>query len=426
MDSSHIGLIGLLVVLLILSACFSSSETAYSSLNAIRLKQMAKSKEKNAVRAYSNYNNFTALITTILIGNNLVNILATSIATSLAMELYGSAGVAIATAVMTLALLTFGEIAPKIIAKSKSESIALHMACIMHVLTILFKPICIVVEKLEKYFEKKLEIENVTATEDELLEIVSTIEQEGVLEQEERELIESVIEFDDKNVREIMVPKEKVVFIYDNATFEQLKKVLKEHKLSRLPIVSYDTLEVIGILRVRDVLDALLDDEEVTISSLMEPPTFVSQRKKLPQVLEDIQKSREHMAIVEESQTSHVFVGIVTLEDVLEELVGEIYDEYDTLPHHVVEIGHHTFEIDGLVALADFFRTYGEDQEVPDTNARYFMAWVHELNDYRKVRKGREITFENLEIKVLDVIDGMATKIELQILSVNDDDEILQ
>lgn len=425
MDGSHIGLIITLVVLITLSACFSASETAYSSLNVIRLKQMARNGDRRAKTAYANVKNFTSLITTILIGNNVVNILATSIMTSLATELLASAGVAVATGVMTVLILAFGEITPKIVAKAKAEHIALLMAKPLSIMITVFHPITFFVEKIQAHWEKKLEIETVTATEDELLEIVSTIEQEGVLEQEERELIESVIEFDDKNVRDIMVPRDKVVFLYDNATYDQLKMILREHKLSRLPIISYETTEVVGILRVRDVLDALLQEQDIIIKELMQPPVFVSQRKKLPAVLEDIQKSREHMAIVEESQTSHVYVGIVTLEDVLEELVGEIYDEYDPLPNHVLEIGHHTFQIDGKVGLIDFFDTYVDDQNAPKTGARTFSAWVFELNSHRKVRKGREIAFENFEIKVLDTKDGMASKIELTILSYNDDEELL-
>ena len=426
MDGSHIGLLILLVILIALSACFSSAETAYSSLNVIRLKQMAKSGNKKAKTAYANAKNFTAVITTILIGNNVVNILATSILTSLATELIkGAAGVAVATGVMTVLILAFGEITPKIVAKAKAENIALLMAKPLSILVTVLRPISFVVEKIEQHWEEKLQIENVTATEDELLEIVSTIEQEGVLEQEERELIESVIEFDDKNVRDIMVPRDQVVFLYDNATYDQLKTTLHDHKFSRLPVISYETTQVVGILRVRDVLDALLEGKEVVIKDLMQPPVFVTQRKKLPAVLEDIQKSREHIAIVEESQTSHVYVGIVTLEDVLEELVGEIYDEYDPLPNHVLEIGLHTFEIDGKVSLIDFFDTYVEDQDVPDTKARTFAAWIYELNNHRKVRKGREIEFENFEIKVLDTKDGMASRIELTILSYNDDEELL-
>lgn len=425
MDSSHYHYLILsliLVVLIAFSALFSSTETAYSSVNQIRLKQMAKNGNKRAKEAYNNTKKFTALITTILIGNNIVNILATSIATMLFTELFSSAGVGIATAVMTILILVFGEVTPKIFAKAKAEDVTLFMAKPMKWMTIFFRPISFLVESAEKHWEKKMDIEQVTATEDELLEIVSTIEHEGVLEQEERELIESVIEFDDKNVRDIMVPRDKVVFLYDNATFAQLKEILNVHKLSRLPVISYKTTEVVGILRIRDVLDALLSDQEVVIADLMCNPVFVSQRKKLPAVLEDIQKSREHMAIVTESMNSHVFVGIITLEDVLEELVGEIYDEYDPLPNHVIEIGLHTFEIDTNINLIDFFDTYVEDQEPPHTKARNFAAWIYELNDHRKVRKGREITFENFEIKVLETEDGMATRIELQILSQQEDE----
>ncbi len=424
-SGSHIFLIIALLVLISISAIFSSTETAFSSVNMIRLKQMAKNGNKKAKTAYNISKNFTAAITTILIGNNVVNILATSLATSLFTEIFGASGVAVATGIMTILILIFGEIAPKIIAKSKSETVVLLMAKPLSILITIFRPISSIVEKIEDAWEKKMNIENVTATEDELLEIVSTIEQEGVLEQEERELIESVIEFDDKNVRDIMVPKDQVVFLYDNETYDQLKVVLKNHKLSRLPIISYETLEVVGILRVRDVLDALLEEREICIKELMQEPEFVTQRKKLPDVLEQIQKSREHMAIVEESKTSHVFVGIVTLEDVLEELVGEIYDEYDPLPNHVIEIGHHTFVIDAKVNLVDFFDRYVEDQELPKTKSRTFATWIYELNGMRKVRKGRELEYENFEIKVLDTKDGMTTRLELQIKSFNDDDDLL-
>lgn len=419
MDSSHSMIVILILILLIiLSGVFSSTETAYSSLNLIRVKQMAKNGNHKAKTAYNNTKKFTALITTILIGNNIVNTLATSLATMILTSFFGeSGGIVIATGVMTFLILIFGEVGPKIIAKAQSEKVALFMAQPLKILMFVFRPICYAVEKVEQYWEKNSNNEQVTATEDELLEIVSTIEQEGVLEQEERELIESVIEFDDKYVRDIMVSKEDVKFVYDNTSFEQLKEILSKHKLSRLPVLSYDTAEVIGILRVRDVLDAMLNNQEIEIKELMRNPVFVTQRKKLPAILEEIQKSREHMLIVTESLTSNVFVGILTLEDVLEELVGEIYDEYDPLPNHVFEIGLHTFQIDGNVNLIEFFDTYAEEQEAPKTKARTFSSWIYELNQNRKVRKGRELEFENLKMKVLETKDGVAVKIELQILS---------
>lgn len=424
MDGSQILIYAItLIVLLGLSACFSSTETAYSSSNSIRLKQMAKNGNKKAKIAYNITKKFTSAIATILIGNNIVNILATSLATSLFTALYGDLGVAVATIVMTVLVLVFGEILPKVLAKSNAEAVSLFMAKPLSILMFIFKPITSLVVFFEDLYEEKAGVEeSVTATEDELLEIVSTIEQEGVLEQEERELIESVIEFDDTTVKDVMVPREKVVFLYDNATFEQLKKVLKVHKLSRFPIVSYESLEVVGIINIRDVFDCILNGQEVVIQNLMRKPIYVSQRRKLPQVLETIQKSREHMAVVVESVNSRNFVGILTLEDVLEEIVGEIYDEHDVLPNHILEIGHHTFVVDGNVPLFEFFDDYVEDQEMPNTKSRTIGAWITELNGGRKVRKNREIEFENFEIKVLETKDGIATKAEICISSYVDDE----
>ena len=424
MNDSQILIYGItLFVLVCLSACFSSTETAYSSNNSIRLKQMAKNGNKKAKVAYNITKKFTSAIATILIGNNIVNILSTSLATSLFTALYGDMGVAIATVVMTVLILIFGEILPKVIAKAKPESVSLMMAKPLSILMTIFKPITLLVVWIEEKWEEKAGLtETVTATEDELLEIVSTIEQEGVLEQEERELIESVIEFDDTTVKDVMVPREQVIFLYDNATFDQLKMILQTYKLSRFPIVSYESLEVIGILNIRDVFDCFLNGKEVNIKKLMRKPICVSQRRKLPQVLETIQKSREHMAVVVENTNSKNFVGILTLEDVLEEIVGEIYDEYDVLPNHILEIGHHTFIVDGNVPLYEFFDNYVEDQELPNTKARTISAWISELNGGRKLRKNREIEYENFEIKVLETKDGVARKVEICISSYVDEE----
>lgn len=413
MDYVHLCLIIILIILVSLSAVFSSSETAFNCVNAIRLKNLGKEGNKRAALAYSIYKNQTAAITTILIGNNIVNILATAIATSLFESIFPDFGVALATVVMTITVLIFGEITPKVFAQNKPEEVCMKTARFMHILIKIFKPLSLLVVKVQEAWESKSGIENVTATEDELLEIVNTIEHEGVLEQEERELIESVIEFDDKTIRDIMVNFENVVWLYDNATYDDLKELLMENKLSRFPIIDHKTLKVIGVLLVRDVLEALLQGEEIVITEMMKEVNYVSQWKKLPSVLEEIQKNREHMLIVVESNKSENFVGIVTLEDLLEELVGEIYDEYDELPKHVVEYGHHTFEIEGKVSLKNFFKEYLEDETMPDTNARNFSLWVYELAGDKKVRKGKVLNYANYKIKVLETIDGFARKIEL-------------
>lgn len=429
MESHQVGsLLLVLGVLIFLSACFSATETAFSSVNGIRLKNMSKEGNAKATRAYKVYRNGTATITTILIGNNIVNILATAIATSLATSLYGDKGVAIATILMTIFVLIFGEITPKVIAKSKPEAITLFMSPLIQLLTLVFTPINTIVIGVQSKFESGNDDERVTATENELLEIVSTIEQEGVLEQEERELIESVIEFDDTSVHDVMVARDDVVWIYDNANLLDIVRILKENKLSRFPVISHVNLKVIGILHVRDIFDIYLDKdksiEDIIVKDMISEPVFVSQRKKLPQALEQLQKARVHMAIVTESAKVNNFVGVVTMEDMIEEIVGEIYDEHDTLPDHVIEIGLHKYEIDGEVNLTHFFDQYLEDEELPTTKAKTIDQWVYELAGNKKVRKGKELEYEHIELKVLATKDGLATKVEMTVYTAIEDDEM--
>ncbi len=413
-------------ILISLSACFSATETAFSTVNAIRLKNMAKEKNAKAARAYKVYKNGTATITTILIGNNIVNILATAIATSLFSSLYGEVGVAIATVVMTVLVLIFGEITPKVLAKSNPEKITLFMAPFIQGLTTLFTPVNFVVISVQNKFEKGNHDERVTATETELLEIVSTIEQEGVLEQEERELIESVIEFDDTSVHDVMVPRDDVIWIYDNANLLDIIDIMKQNKLSRFPVISHVTLKVIGVLHVRDIFDVYLDNskniEDIKVVEMLSEPVFISQRKKLPQALEELQKARVHMGVVIESAKVDNFVGVVTVEDMIEEIVGEIYDEHDTLPDHVIEIGLHKYEIDGEVNLTHFFDEFLEDETLPITKAKSIDQWVNELAGNKKVRKGKELAYEHIELKVLATREGLATKVEMTVYTAVEED----
>lgn len=422
MDSQEIGLCIILAILIFMSACFSSTETAFTSVNGIRLKNMAKEGNAKAKLAYQIYKEDTSAITTILIGNNIVNILATAIATDLFTTLFGAAGVAVATGIMTVVILLFGEITPKVLAKSSPEKYCMMMARIMKILMVIFRPITKIVVGLQDKWEEGGE-EKVTATEDELLEIVNTIEQEGELEQEERELIENVIEFDDTSVHDVMVPRDNVIWIYDNADEETLKKLFLEYRLSRFPVISHETLKVVGIIMLRDVFDCMLYNKEIVITELMSDPVFVSQRKKLPQAMEELQKSRVHMAIVTESNKVDNFVGIATLEDMIEEIVGEIYDEYDTLPDHVFEIGLHTFEVDCKINLAHFFDEYLEDEILPKTKAKTIAQWIYELNGEKRVRKGREIEYENFEIKVLETEEGYATRAVITVYTAVEEEE---
>ncbi|MFV0255815.1 MAG: hemolysin family protein [Erysipelotrichaceae bacterium] len=404
--------VSILVLLLFLSAIFSATETAFSSANIIRIKQQAIHDRKSA-RAYYLLKDFTSVITAILICNNVVNILATSLATYVLSLYFNEMGVLIATVAMTIMIVLFGEITPKLLAKQHAERFVLFMTPIILGIIFILKPFIKIAVNVQDTFVD--EDDNVTATEEELIQIVHTIEKEGVLDQDERELIESAIQFDDKKVREAMIPLANVTFVYDNSTQKQVLEVINRHKYSRIPVVSYKTLQAVGVIRERDVLEVLIRNKKVVLKDLIRPAITVSQRTYLPDLLEQLQKSREHMAIVVETKKNDNFIGIITLEDIIEELVGEIYDEYDDLPNQVIEIGHHTYEVDGNTPIKQFFSEYLD--ELAPTASRNFEAWVLEIAEEKKLRVGTELDYKNFYFKIIEMDKGKITKIEFQELS---------
>ncbi len=423
MDSSQSTMLVGLIVLFVFSAIFSASETAFSSLNSIRLKQYVKNNVKNAQQALELVNDYTHVITTILIGNNIANIAMTTFATLLFTSLFkGNLALSISMTALTIMILLFAEILPKVLAKQHPESFAIFFTPFLMVFRFLFAPIAMLMSLAEDVILKQGDAK-VTATEDELVEIVQTIEMEGVLDQEERELIESAINFDDKTVREIMKPRDQVVFLFDNASPEQILNAVSTHKFSRIPVISYEGLTAIGIIRERDVLECLLHNKDIAMENLLRPVSYISQRQRLQNALEKLQKSREHMAIVVETMKNKNFVGIVTLEDILEEIVGEIYDEYDDLPRFVVEIGHHTFDIEGSVPVKKFFEDYLDDDDYLPTNAKTFIDWVDELAKGQRLRKNKEYKQDNYALRILQVKDGKAARIELNVYSKNSQDD---
>lgn len=423
MDSTQSTMLVGLVILFVFSALFSAAETAFSSLNSIRLKQYIKNEVKHAQQALELVNDYTHVITTILIGNNIANIAMTTFATLLFSSLFkGNLALSLSMTALTILILLFAEILPKVLAKQHPESFAIFITPFIRFFRLLFSPIASLMSWVEIEVLKQGD-DKVTATEDELVEIVQTIEMEGVLDQEERELIESAISFDDKTVREIMKTRDQVVFLYDNATPEQIINAISTHKYSRIPVISYVGLYAIGIIRERDVLECLLHQKPISMENLLRPVSYISQRQRLQNALEKLQKSREHMAIVVETMKNKNFVGIVTLEDILEEIVGEIYDEYDDLPKFVVEIGHHTFDIEGIVPVKKFFDDYLDDDDIIPTNAKTFADWVDELAQETKLRKNKEFKQENYALRVLQVKDGKAARIELNVYSKTSQDD---
>ena len=422
MDFHLIVYVIVLFVLIMISALCSMTETAISSVNIIRIKAKAKKGDKSAKRVYKLSKKYSETLTTILVFNNIVNILSTSLATYIFSKSLGSSGVVYATVIMTILILLFGEITPKIIAKQNAEKIMYIVAPIFEVLVLLMFPVTKMVQLFEKRFSK--DKKKITATEDELLEIVQTIEFEGVLNQGESELIQNAVSFDDKKVSSVMLKKEDVIFLYDTSDSKTIKDTIISQKYSRIPVVCKNTGKVIGMIHEGDLIDDILSDKKISIQSLLKDVIYVTPNKKLSYALEKIQKSRMHMAVVVDNNEDHNFLGIITLEDIIEELVGEIYDEYDDLPANVLEIGLHTFHINPNIEVKYFFDNYLENIELPKIKSKTFVGWLKEM-EKNKIKKNQEFIYKNIKMKVLSIEGVNPSKIELTFKTNYEDEDII-
>ena len=400
----------ILIILIGISALCSMTETALSSVSIIRIKAKARKGDKKSIKVYRLVKKYSETVTTILIFNNIVNILSTSLATYIFSKSLGSSGVAYATIIMTIVILMFGEITPKIFGKNNALDIMYKVTPIFTVLVNIMFPITKLVQKFENKFNKNEK--KITATEDELLEIVQTIEYEGVLNQGESELIQNAVSFDDKRVSSVMLKKEDVIFLYDDASEQTIRDIISSQKYSRIPVICRNTNKVIGIVHEGDLIDDILNNKKISIQSLIKDVIYITPGRKLSYALDKIQKGRMHMAIVVDNSEDHNFLGIVTLEDIIEELVGEIYDEYDDLPQNVVEIGLHTFQINPNIEVKYFFNNYLENMEVPNIKSKTFVGWLKEL-DSNRIKKNAEFQYKNIKMKILSIDAGNPTKIEL-------------
>lgn len=412
----------ILCVLLILSGFFSSSETAFSSVNLIRLKQYSKSSKKRvsqrAKKVLKTQNNYAIFLSTVLVGNNIVNITCSSLATYLFASVYnmGESGVLIATIVISIMVIIFGEIIPKTLARIWPEKFAMFSIVIIDALIFVFKPITLLFGKFdEKVSDLVEEEEKVTATENELIDIVEKIEKEGVLEHQESELIQSAITFDSKSVRSIMTPRENVKFINVDDDFETVSTFFDYNQYTRVPVYDKENDRIVGIIHQRDVYSCYFKNEKKNAKELMGDAVYVSHRRLIPYALEQVQKYKSHLAIVVDNVKDKNFLGIISLEDILEELVGEIYDEYDDSPTMVFEIGNHIYQVNGKVTVDQLFDEYLIESDFPKTKAKNVGEWISEMigDEVGEV----ELYYDNLKITVLEWIDKNVELVEIEVLT---------
>lgn len=355
----------IILVLLACSAYFSAAETSFSALNKMRLKKAADSGSKTAQLAYKMSERFTTALSAILIGNNLANTAASTVATvatvALLTELIGGnvEGLAsvISTAVMTVIVLIFCEVGPKIIAKNNADKMIYWFAYPIRIITIILYPVIWIIMSLIKLLSKlwgKDDEEAPTVTEEELSSIIETVEEEGVIDEDQSELLQSTLDFRDTTVEEIMTPRINMTAFDISDDISEIAQVINESRHSRIPVYEDSIDEIIGILYLNHYYKAATDkDETADIRSLLMAPLMLHKTMKLPAALATLREKKVHLAIVVDEYGGTL--GVVTMEDILEELVGDIWDESDEIVTEFTQTGENTFEVSGDMNIDDFF-----------------------------------------------------------------------
>ena len=368
MDDGSITLLVALVILIAFSAFFSASETAFSSLNQIRLKSRAEEGDASAARVLAMAEKYDKLLSSILIGNNIVNIAAASIGTVLFTKWLGEErGATASTIVLTIVVLIFGEVTPKTLAKEMPETIATAVSPVLNLLLTLFTPLTWLFSQWKKLLGHFVHSsESDTITEGELITMVSEAESDGELTDRESQLIRSAIEFDDVEVEEILTPRVDVVAVEDDISLEELAQTFAESGYSRLPVY-HDTVDnIIGVVHEKDFYIARLK-KTVTMEDLIAPTLYTTGSTQISQLLRTLREQHHHMAVVVDEYGGTE--GIITLEDILEELVGEIWDEHDEVTEDFRQQSDGSWLVSGSASVDDLYETLGlpEDEDI-DSN----------------------------------------------------------
>jgi CBS domain containing-hemolysin-like protein len=366
----------LFIVCVIFSAFFSSSEVALISMTRAKVRTLDNENRVGSHAIVALKESPEHLLTTILIGNNIVNIAAASIATAIAIKMFGDFGVGIATGFVVIILLVFGEIGPKIYASRASDTFALTVAPVILFLSKLFTPIIWIVERVSPRFGIGKDTAEPAVTEDEIKEWIDVGKEDGTIEQDEQDMLYSVLEFGDTTAREIMTPRVNVILMEDTISFEEAIRIFNETGFSRIPVYHDQIDNITGILNVKDVFSAMVSHrKDSTVREIMYDPMFVPETKKIDDLLKELRVHRVQMAIVIDEYSS--FVGIITVEDILEELVGDILDEFDKEEPDVQEIAPGVHVVDAQM-------------------------WVEEINDSMDLALPIDESYETLGGLVID------------------------
>lgn len=415
MDSSDANVIQCIAiaVLLGLSAFFSSAETALTTVNKLRIRTLAEAGDKRAVILTKVIENPGKMLSAILIGNNIVNLSASALVTSLVMEVWGNKAVGVATGILTLMILVFGEITPKTLSTIYSETISLRYAKIINLLMVITTPVIILVNKMSMGVLFLMRVDphkkQESITEDELRTIVEVSHEEGVIQSEEKKMINNVFDFGDARAKDVMVPRIDMVFVDVNATYDELLEIFRRERYTRIPVYEETTDNVIGIVNVKDLL--LIDDEEgFSIRKIMRPPFYTYEYKKIAELMVEMKETANNNIVIVLDEYGAT-AGLVTLEDMLEEIVGDIRDEYDEdEEEQLVQVGENEYLAEGAMKLDDLNDSLGLHLESEDYDS--IGGLVIGLLDHLP-EKGEEVTYDGIRLVVEAVEKNRIDKIHL-------------
>ena len=405
----HIWSIVVMVIMVVFSAYFSATETAFSSINKTRLRTLAEKGNKRAERVLKLAENYDKLLSTILIGNNIVNIVLASLCTLMFVDLLKSqdTGATVSTVVSTVVVLIFGEVTPKSLAKEQPENWAMFSAPFLKMLVILLTPLNFLFGLWKTLITRLTKAEEAPKmTQDELLMLVDEVEQEGTIDEQESNLLRNAIDFTDQEAEEVLTHRTDLEAVPMDATKEEIAAIFSESKFSRLPVYEDSIDNIIGILHQKDFYTGTGVSDK-PLAELITPPLFMPKSEKISDLLGDLQKNKSHIAIVVDEYGGTL--GIVTMEDILEELVGEIWDEHDAVVESYKKLSEDTYRIDCSLSIDDLCQFYDIELE---TDSIVIGGWVMEMLG-KIPEEGDTFTHERLTVTVAETEGHSASWVDI-------------
>ena len=414
--------IGLLIFLIASSAFFSASETALMSINKIRLRHLLDGNVRGAKTVIKLRENSSKLLSTILVGNNIANIAASAVATTLALKFFPEYGALIATISMTIIVLIFAEITPKSIAARNSEKVAFLIAEPIVFFTKVLRPLSWIFTKITELILKTIGINEVArtlVTEEELKTMVDVSREEGSMEEERHQMLHNVFEFIDLQVKDAMVPRTDVMAIEVNTSYEEIAKIFKEDGYSRLPVYEGSIDNIIGILHVKSMLFYEDEPQNFDVRKYMRRPNFTYEYKSAGDLFEELRKQRLAITIVLDEYGGTA--GLITMEDLIEEIVGDIEDEYDELDEDVEQVSEYEYIVDGSTDLEDVNEAIGSQLESDDFDSIGGFI-IGEIDRFPQV--GEELVIAGLEMHVLEIEKNRIQKIRIKVRNLEEKQEV--